>query len=58
MISRPVCVTEETPLVDAATTLRETKFGALPVLREGRLVGIVTDVDLIACLVRLLGEAR
>jgi acetoin utilization protein AcuB len=58
MISRPVCVTEETPLVDAATTLRETKFGALPVLREGRLVGIVTDIDLVACLVRLLSEAR
>jgi acetoin utilization protein AcuB len=58
MISRPISVSEETPLVEAATTLRETKFGALPVLREGRLVGIVTDNDLIACLVRLLGEAR
>jgi acetoin utilization protein AcuB len=58
MISRPISVSEETPLVEAATTLRETKFGALPVLREGRLVGIVTDVDLIACLVRLLSEAQ
>jgi acetoin utilization protein AcuB len=58
MISRPITVSEETPLVEAATTLRETKFGALPVLREGRLVGIVTDIDLIACLVRLLSEAR
>ena len=56
MISRPVCVTEETPLVDAATTLRETKFGALPVLREGRLVGIVTDIDLVGCLVRILSR--
>ena len=58
MISRPVSVSEDTPLVEAATTLRETKFGALPVLREGRLVGIVTDIDLIACLVRLLSEAQ
>ncbi len=56
MITRPVCVTEETPLLDAATTLRETKFGALPVLRDGRLVGIVTDIDLVACLVRILAR--
>jgi acetoin utilization protein AcuB len=54
MVSRPICVTEDTPLVEAATTLRETKFGALPVLRDGRLVGIVTDVDLITALCRLL----
>ena len=52
MISRPVCVTEETPLVDAATTLRETKFGALPVLRDGELSGILTDTDL----TRVLGD--
>jgi acetoin utilization protein AcuB len=58
MISKPISVTEETPLLEAATTLRETKFGALPVLREGRLVGIVTDIDLISCLVRLLSEAE
>jgi acetoin utilization protein AcuB len=56
MVSRPICVTEATPLVEAATTLRETKFGALPVLRDGRLVGIVTDLDLVGCLVRILSR--
>jgi CBS domain-containing protein len=56
MVSRPICVTEGTPLVEAATTLRETKFGALPVLRDGKLVGIVTDIDLVACLVRILSR--
>ena len=56
MVTRPICVTEQTPLVEAATTLRETKFGALPVLRDGRLVGIVTDIDLVGCLVRILSR--
>jgi acetoin utilization protein AcuB len=57
MINQPVYVSEETPLMDAATTLRETKYGALPVLRGGQLVGIITDTDLIGCLTKLLSQA-
>jgi CBS domain-containing protein len=33
-----------------------TKFGALPVLNGGKLVGILTDSDLHRCLVELLEE--
>jgi CBS domain-containing protein len=54
MVSNPICVGEQTPLLEAATTLRETKYGVLPVLRDGHLVGILTDIDLIATLARLL----
>lgn len=54
MINKPITVTEDTPLLEAAQTLHTTKFGALPVLREGRLVGILTDSDLLRCLVDLL----
>lgn len=57
MIDKPITVTEETSLLDAARTLHNTKFGALPVLREGRLVGIVTDTDMLRCLVDLLAQA-
>jgi CBS domain-containing protein len=57
MIDKPVTVTEETPLLDATRTLHNTKFGALPVVREGRLVGIVTDTDLLRCLVDILAQA-
>ena len=32
------------------------KFGALPVVRDGRLVGILTDTDLLRCLVDLLAR--
>ena len=47
---------EDTPLVDAVQTLHTTKFGALPVLRDGKLVGIVTDTDLLACLSELMSQ--
>lgn len=56
MINTPLTVTEETPLVEAARTLQTTKFGALPVLRDGRLVGILTDNDLLRCLVDLFDQ--
>jgi CBS domain-containing protein len=49
-------VSEDTPLLEAARTLHTTKFGALPVLREGRLVGILTDTDLLGCLTSLLEQ--
>jgi CBS domain-containing protein len=56
MINKPVSVGEDTPLLEAARTLHTTKFGALPVLREGRLVGILTDTDLLGCLTSLLEQ--
>jgi acetoin utilization protein AcuB len=56
MIQNPVTVSEETPLSDAAQTLHTMKFGALPVTRDGRLVGILTDSDLLRCLIDLLAH--
>ena len=55
MMSSPITVAPETPLLEAARTLHREKFGALPVLDQGRLVGIVTDNDLLRCLIDLLG---
>ena len=56
MINRPMTVDETLPLAEAAATLHETKYGALPVVHEGRLVGILTDNDLIRCLTDLLQQ--
>ena len=47
------CVTPETAIDDAARVMRDKSVGALPVCTEGRLVGIVTDRDLV---VRHLAE--
>lgn len=54
MIQNPITVSEDTPLTEAAQRLHNTKFGALPVVRDGRLVGILTDNDILRCLVDLL----
>ena len=56
MIQSPMTTTEHVPLLEAAQTLHTTKFGALPVLRDGKLVGILTDSDLVGCLVGLLSQ--
>jgi acetoin utilization protein AcuB len=56
MITNLVTVAEDTPLVEAARTLHKTKYGALPVLRDGRLVGILTDNDLIRTLAEILSD--
>ena len=56
MIGKPITVGEDTPLLEAARTLHTTKFGALPVLNGNRLVGILTDSDLLGCLADLLEQ--
>jgi CBS domain-containing protein len=39
-------VTEDTPAIDAVTSMIEHKFGCLPVTGdEGQLVGLVTETD-------------
>jgi acetoin utilization protein AcuB len=40
---------------DAAKAVYEYKVGSLPVLDGGRLVGIVTESDILNCLVEMLG---
>lgn len=52
MSSPVVTVTPTTPVVKAARLMLEHKIGALPVLVASRLVGILTDTDLIHLLVR------
>ena len=56
MIQNPVTVGEDTPLLEAAQTLHTTKFGALPVVKDGQLSGMLTDSDLIRCLADLLAH--
>jgi len=56
MVQNPLTVGEDTPLAEAAQTLHTMKLGALPVTRDGRLVGILTDSDLLRCLIDLLAH--
>lgn len=54
MTPNPVTVAPATPMVEAAKLMRDHKFGGLPVVEDGRLVGIVTETDLIDYLIKLL----
>jgi len=54
MIENLVTTTPDTPLVEAARILWSSKYGALPVLDGEKLVGILTDNDLVGALVKLL----
>jgi acetoin utilization protein AcuB len=54
MIQNPVTVTANQPLVEAVEILYNTKYGALPVMEESRVVGILTDNDSLRALIDLL----
>jgi len=43
---------------DAAQTILDHKIGALPVIDDGRLIGIVTETDLLRAFVRVGAESR
>jgi CBS domain-containing protein len=56
MNADPEVLKPETTTVEAIRTMREKKVACLPVTENGRLVGIVTDYDLIVVSSRLLEE--
>jgi len=47
MNREPITVHADTPTVDASRLMREKKLACLPVTRGGKLVGIITEHDLI-----------
>lgn len=55
MTKKVITVTEDTPLEDAARIMADSKIGGLPVVREGSLVGIITETDLFKLFLELLG---
>jgi acetoin utilization protein AcuB len=46
MTKDPVTITEETSMIKAIHIMKERRFRRLPVVTDGRLVGMVTDRDL------------
>jgi len=53
MTRKPITVEPDTPINQAAAILNEYKFGALPVVAQGKLIGIVTVTDLLAHLAEM-----
>lgn len=56
MSANPRTVSPQSDLKDAARLILEIKVGGLPVLQDGRLVGIITETDLIDTLLEQLPD--
>ena len=50
-------IAPDAPLEEAALVMRDRKIGALPVVRDGRLVGLITGSALFRAFGRVLGPA-
>jgi acetoin utilization protein AcuB len=58
MLKSPITVTPDTTVEEAARMIYEHKIGGMPVLEEGRLVGVITMLDLISAFLSMLGLLR
>ncbi len=47
MTTRPRAVTPDTPVTQVAELMREEDVGAIPVVQDDKLVGMVTDRDIV-----------
>lgn len=57
MTREPITVTEDTPLEEIAMLLERKAIKRVPVVRDGKLVGIVSRADLLHGLVARAGQA-
>jgi len=55
MTPDPVTITPDTLLEEAALIMADNKIGGLPVMEDGRLVGIITETDIFKVFLELLG---
>ncbi|MEW6183255.1 MAG: CBS and ACT domain-containing protein [Bacillota bacterium] len=55
LIKNPIVVAPDLPIEEAALLMRERKVGCLPVVEGNKLVGIITQTDMVETLVRLFG---
>jgi acetoin utilization protein AcuB len=58
MVQEVITTTEDTPIEAAAQRMLEQKIGCLPVLRDGKLVGIITESDLFRTFMELLSARQ
>ncbi|MGI9860276.1 CBS and ACT domain-containing protein [Moorella naiadis] len=58
MIKRPVTVSPEMTIEEAALLMREHKIDNLLVMEKDKLVGIITQTDLFEALIKLFGLRR
>jgi acetoin utilization protein AcuB len=50
-----ITVSPDTPVEEAARIMADHKIGGLPVIEDGKLVGIITETDVFTVLLEMLG---
>ena len=55
MTSNPTGIETSTPVVEAAQLMKSDDIGSVPILESGRLVGMLTDRDIV---VRVVAEGK
>ena len=55
MIADPITVTSADFLEKAALLITQNKIGGMPVLEEGKLVGVITVVDILEAFIDIMG---
>jgi acetoin utilization protein AcuB len=55
MSKKVITVDVDTPIEEAARIMADTKIGGLPVLNNGRVVGMITETDLFKVFLELMG---
>jgi acetoin utilization protein AcuB len=58
MTRKVLTVSEETPVEEAARIMADEKIGSLPVMRDGKITGIITNTDLFNAFLAMLGGRR
>jgi acetoin utilization protein AcuB len=58
MTKHVLTTTEDTPIEEAALILIDNKIGGLPVLSDGKVVGIITETDLFKIMLEMMGARQ
>lgn len=58
MTKEVVTVSPLTPIEEAACLMNQKRIGALPVVQDGRLVGILTETDVLGVMTEMMGATQ
>ncbi len=58
MVTDPIVISPEAPIERAASVIHREKIGALPVVKDQKLVGILTVADIVAAFISMMGVLR
>jgi acetoin utilization protein AcuB len=58
MTKKVITVDVDTPIEEAARTMADNKIGGMPVMKEKRVVGMITETDLFRVFLELMGARK